>query len=714
MSSGSLPDAVITKARDKYLKDIESAEGDKKDKKLRKEFLLINSYETEKLLLNGLVLYNDPIGLYVNKVKDKLLEKDASLKESLNVYVLRSSSVNAFADNNGLIFITMGMLARLKTEAELAFVLSHEITHYTSKHVINGYVEVKKSERKYDEDEKDDFLLERSLYSKEKELEADAEGLELYLKTSYNRNAPLNVMTNTLKYSSLPVYQTPFTADAFSIAGLSIPPDYFSEKVLELTGEDDYEDDMTSSHPNLGTRKDKLTELLEKATDGKADFLVSQQEFNKIVKMANYEICKIYLRNLQFERAIYQAFALLKENPESIYLKKIIGRGLYGLTMFSNRGKMSKVHVSPQKFPGEAYRVSYLIDNLEKSELNLLALNYNWKLYMENPADSELAKVSDLLLVDLIKYNNKRENYYYKSAKDTSSSKNGGSATFSEADQEYIDEKKQKENGVVGNPRFPRTSLIGLFKDKSFSRKFSEYEKTIGKAKNKNGSRSVFREIESTEKQNADLAKKTFKKNQKILYVNPIYLRIDIRKDVDVRYKASERNKKIFNDNLLKFSKRLRIKSEILDKDVIRQDSDMERYNDMSTAQGWIDEMYRNKGVPMLPVYYDQMMEVTRKYDTDQIAVVGTVSVVEPTTRKAGKIITGIVLPAYLPIAIYKVANPTYQTVIFGNIFSVSKGISVKREESYLDYKDRTDILATGLYDILLKIKNHKDENTSK
>lgn len=49
MSSGSLPDAVIMKARDKYLKDIESAEGDKKDKKLRKEFILINSYETEKL-----------------------------------------------------------------------------------------------------------------------------------------------------------------------------------------------------------------------------------------------------------------------------------------------------------------------------------------------------------------------------------------------------------------------------------------------------------------------------------------------------------------------------------------------------------------------------------------------------------------------------------------------------------------------------------------
>ena len=311
----------------------------------------------------------------------------------------------------------------------------------------------------------------------------------------------------------------------------------------------------------------------------------------------------------------------------------------------------------------------------------------------------------------MIKFNTKNESFYYKDLKDTAGYGTKDSKTFSEHEVNYTNEKKQRENGVVGNTLFQRTALISLFKNRSFSGKFSEYEKSVVKSDIKS-SRSKFKEIGSAVDNESRIAKKSFNKNQKILFVNPVYLRLDIRKEIAVRYDASEKNKKVFNSYLMNFSKKVKIKSEILDKDVIRNNTDIESYNDMSVAQGWIEEMYRCKGVSMMPAYYDGMMDITKKYDTDQIAVIGTVSLVERTDRKGLKIITGLLVPAYLPIAILKVASPTYHTVVFGNIFSVSKGISVKREENYLKYKDRTDILASGLYDILLKIKNHKNEET--
>jgi predicted Zn-dependent protease len=52
--------------------------------------------------------------------------------------VLDSDNINAFATPGGYVFITKGLLARLKSEAELAGVLGHEIVHVVRKHHLNA------------------------------------------------------------------------------------------------------------------------------------------------------------------------------------------------------------------------------------------------------------------------------------------------------------------------------------------------------------------------------------------------------------------------------------------------------------------------------------------------------------------------------------------------------------------------------------------------
>ena len=58
--------------------------------------------------------------------------------------VLADDDVNAFAAPGGYIFITRGLLARMKSEAELAGVLAHEMVHVLKKHHLQA---IKKSAR---------------------------------------------------------------------------------------------------------------------------------------------------------------------------------------------------------------------------------------------------------------------------------------------------------------------------------------------------------------------------------------------------------------------------------------------------------------------------------------------------------------------------------------------------------------------------------------
>lgn len=71
---------------------------------------------------------------YVNNVGRWLASQSERPDLPWRFGVLEAPQVNAFAVPGGTIFITRGLLARMKSEAELAGVLSHEIVHVLKKH----------------------------------------------------------------------------------------------------------------------------------------------------------------------------------------------------------------------------------------------------------------------------------------------------------------------------------------------------------------------------------------------------------------------------------------------------------------------------------------------------------------------------------------------------------------------------------------------------
>jgi predicted Zn-dependent protease len=89
-------------------------------------------------LLGASPLVNDPaLQAYVNKIGLWIALHTSRPNLPWRFGVLDTSSVNAFATPGGYVFITRGMLMRMRDESELAGVLAHEISHVVEKHALN-------------------------------------------------------------------------------------------------------------------------------------------------------------------------------------------------------------------------------------------------------------------------------------------------------------------------------------------------------------------------------------------------------------------------------------------------------------------------------------------------------------------------------------------------------------------------------------------------
>lgn len=81
---------------------------------------------------------DDALVFYVTTVQSRLVAVLDDPPYTFSIRVIDSRDINAFTTGAGNNFITTGMLAALRNEAELAMVLGHEIAHSLEQHVVRG------------------------------------------------------------------------------------------------------------------------------------------------------------------------------------------------------------------------------------------------------------------------------------------------------------------------------------------------------------------------------------------------------------------------------------------------------------------------------------------------------------------------------------------------------------------------------------------------
>jgi hypothetical protein len=697
-SKGQLPKDFTTLSSDKYAADREKIKKDKgKEKKAKDQFLLESNFQIDGMLLSGKVLFNDPMTEYVNAVAAKVLDKDKETKAKLRFYVLKSPSVNAFATNQGIVFVTMGMLAQLENEAQLAYTLSHEIIHYKNKHAINRAVEaesIQKGKGSYKTFTKDEKFIATCSFTKEQESDADEKGFDLFKNSEYS-SAHLIGIFDVLKYSYLPFDDIAFDKNFLENSTYRIPKSFIPGETAPINTKDEGENPK-STHPSIKARREVIEARIAKTDNaGKTDYAVSKEKFEDMRETARFEICRLYLLRHQYEEAIYNSYMLLRKYPENIYLQKIVLESLTAMASYANKGDFDKAHVAYSEVEGKSQAVNYLfqkVDSAKSEDLTIMAFAYAAKLKKQFPKDKDIDDHTKHL-VGLLSSSDIKLDYFSgavppayilngdtqkvaavdstkKISIDSVASLTAGSIdTTGNTGSKYDKIKKQavvkKQEVKEGKGYYAQYAIVEFYNEPWLKSYFDDQEKS----KKDDKSEDLVISRHST------VSDKIYELGiDKILVVNPYYARINAnatKKESKIKYLKSEGGQIDFSQRLALNAKKAKLEIEVLDSKKLEA-GEVEKMNDIAELEEYISERLENPfDVKTLYPERDRIAQLGKKYNTDYFLWTGVVSYEEFRKSKVGLAVTSAVLPFLLPFTLSSIINKGHYTFYFNMMYDI-------------------------------------------
>ncbi len=724
-AANPIPDDFLTRSSEKYQKAIQeidkNSQESRKVKQQKKDFYLRNSFVIDELLQSGRILFNDPITKYVNQVADKLLADQRDLRRQLRFYVVKSKVSNAFATDGGIIFVNMGLLAQLENEAQLAFILAHEISHYTKKHSITGYLESQKiynGKGDYRKLSVDDKFLAKMKYSKELEVEADEEGLNLYLKSGYTTEKLADVF-EMLKYSDLPFDDKDCKLAFLETDGYRFPDDYRLQTVKAISPKEE-EEDKESTHPNTEKRKAALSEQLRSREKAGSLYLVSENLFAKVRKMARFELSNLYLKNMNYVEAIYNSYLLLEEDPDSRYLHQVVGTSLIQMAKYANaakeysmrQNKKSSSYQSSsyeevyqpkydyEKVEGASQRLYYLFGKMKEEELTTLAVSYTWKKRQKHTESNTLKELSEIALRELA-FSGTQSLDKFATTKPEPKSLPGfapAKDTISVASASKLDKIKKLET----EKEYYYYAFVNYLPVPEFKQQFKTYL-TEKEAQDKLPKLTSYQRSKIRDYQrkygvslNAD----------KVVVVNSDYYKIDDRKRKNkLRYIESEQRNLAFNDKIKQISQKAGVTTAWVDPQTLTT-ADADKFNDYAFLRDWISKLSTHDNIDLPHLTQEQKKEFVAKYGTPYVCWIGTISLKE--SAPVGMFLYSLACPYLLPMASVKAFSPKQETLYFATVFNVEDEKVYLADYKVIRAKDADYVMNANIYHTFHQIKHQK------
>ncbi|GAB1261365.1 M48 family metalloprotease [Aurantivibrio plasticivorans] len=164
----------------------------------------------EKIIASGPIYEDEDLQHYINDIGQKLVKQSDRPDLTYTFTIIDSPDINAFALPGGYIYVHRGLISYLQSEAQLAAVLAHEISHVTARHAVRQDAAQKSSKVGTGVASILSILTTgtnvggelTSLYSsaavsgygRDMELEADRYGAEYLYRTGYNPQAMVEVI----------------------------------------------------------------------------------------------------------------------------------------------------------------------------------------------------------------------------------------------------------------------------------------------------------------------------------------------------------------------------------------------------------------------------------------------------------------------------------------------------------------------------------------
>jgi len=713
---GELPIEFIRLTSDKFRKDYE----ENYNEGLDKEFFLSTRYFIDELLLSGNVLFNEELSNYVNDVAAYVLVDQKELYSKLQFYVLKSTAVNAFSTDQGIIFVTTGLLAHLENEAQLAFILAHEIIHYTNHHVRNSYIErdnIEKGKGKYRSLSYTDKVSKLSIYSKDREFEADKGGLELFFKSEYDIEE-IFTSFDVLLYSYLPFENLQFDTAFFNTDILYIPGSLFPDTINPISINDDF-DDHLSTHPNIKKRLDAIDSIInDSESKGKKKFIISQERFFIVRNLSRFESINLHLANREYVDVIYNVFLLKQIFVDNKFLEFSLAKAIYGLAKYknSNNDRYKEVILKLDNVEGELYRLAYFVDKISKKQINVLAYRYVYDLSVKYKDDKLIKKYEKDMLKEMALYSTIKPNELlgidYKTYSDSIiklkspiNYKDSISAiensTLSQYKKNELKESLKDLQNFETTPsfldeQFYLTALSDLVAEGQIVESMQDY--LINQKKEDDEIKMVNSDNKKTKQKSLGI--------KKIIIVDPYLASYKINnKKKKVR---SEEQKVKLNKMYLKKHNRLDMETALIDSKSLTI-NDFEKYNEIGLLHQWVYELLSHNEISMITSMNDRVQVIDEKYNTEHFLFSG---ISKGKSRHKFTVLHGALF-----LSLYGIPLVIVDLLLIHNNFEMVS-ISLNSESDSIEYiyikevklRATNPIIETYIYDVLYQLNQGVNE----
>lgn len=408
---GTIPHIYNTlsssKAREAINRIKTTSNSKRKEKRQEIDHAIEASFLEDQMLTSGQVLFGDPMTKYVESVAKEVLKENTALFGQLQFFVLKSHIPNAYATHNGLIFVTIGLLARLENESQLAVILAHEIQHFVKKHSLKQYKEISTviSSSRGNNSDIESKLKRLYRFSKNQEVEADKLGFELIKQSKYDLSEGIYVF-EMLKYTEFPFLETPMSIDSFATENYQFPQtlrEAIQKRISAAETNDakvkseEATDEENSTHPSLDARIADLRIMISQAgATGTQKFIVSETNFNTIQKISRYELLLLYLRRADFGCSFYLSKILELLYGKGNFLTRVKIMSINGLLVHKlNNKSLNNFGCNVDENKGDWRPISAAFFEMENKEFAAFAAKIAWESYLQFPNDAFIKNLRD-------------------------------------------------------------------------------------------------------------------------------------------------------------------------------------------------------------------------------------------------------------------------------------------------------------------------------
>jgi Peptidase family M48 len=301
--------------------------------------------QLNKVIDNRGFIWSDTLTAFVEIVMNRIIRQN-NLRHIVPVVLIANSpEANAYCLGNGTIVITIGLLARITTEDQLAFVLSHELEHHQLYHVRTKIFNEEQSgsmlklkstvkdilrggEPISDIEKLRESFYQAAQFSQQYELDADSGAIWLLQNTHYLETAGLEALDLLeLGYcvdsvNSHKLFK-PLDSPRFPFQYQWIERDFKTEGT-ERTTVLFFNTDSLRSHPISESRKETMVKRLELSEDPYR--VVKSIKVDSINRIAAFQNVKSAFDLRMLDVSLYLVLNLMQHYERNDFLVEHLGR----------------------------------------------------------------------------------------------------------------------------------------------------------------------------------------------------------------------------------------------------------------------------------------------------------------------------------------------------------------------------------------------------